>query len=181
MTIIPPEDQAYLVVSYSDEDMDRSPEDSNFAYTTKDVKASKGDENLWHRRLMHLNPNDVMRMYKKGMVEGMEIIRSKGKPSPNICAPCQKGKQTRSEIPKQTQTRATEVLERVFSDVCETSVPSRQGHRYFVTFTDDASRYTHVDFITKKSDTIKSLKSVVALMENETGRKLRKTANGWRR
>ena len=28
-------------------------------------ETAKGDQTLWHRRLMHLNPNDVMKMYKK--------------------------------------------------------------------------------------------------------------------
>ena len=82
------------------------------------TQKSVGTLNLWHRRLAHLNEDDVMRMYSKGMVEGMEIIPQSAK-QPAACGPCHQGKQTREPIPKDTETRATEPLYRIHSDLCD--------------------------------------------------------------
>ena len=37
------------------------------------IQKTAGTLNLWHRRLVHLNEDDVLHLYQKGMVEGMEI------------------------------------------------------------------------------------------------------------
>jgi len=74
--------------------------------------------NLFHRRLAHVDVTTVERMVKKGIVEGLELIPSNGQPKA-VCEACMEGKQTRSPIPKATETRSDEVLGRVFSDVCE--------------------------------------------------------------
>jgi transposase InsO family protein len=134
------------------------------------VQNSTGTLNLWHRRLGHLNEDDVLRMYKKGMVEGMQIIpQSIQKKS--ICEACLKGKQTREPIPKETDTRATEILHRIHSDLCDAG-ESREGYRYYVTFIDDYSRYTEVIPLKRKDETLEAFKKFVARAENETGKRI---------
>jgi hypothetical protein len=70
----------------------------------------------WHRRLGHLNTDDVLHMVHKGIVKSMEITG--GSTPSTVCEPCVKGKQTCTKIRKETETRADTVLGRVFSDVC---------------------------------------------------------------
>jgi len=133
---------------------------------------SKADVDTWHRRLAHLSVDTVMRMVRKGMVKGMEINSSTSRTSP--CEPCLKGKQTRAEIHKTTETRADIVLGRVFSDVCgKMSTRSHRGFEYFVTFTDDKSRKVFVEGLHQKSDVERHLKAFIARAEVETGQRIK--------
>ena len=92
-------------------------EDPPEAALIADNSGSKASIDIWHRRLGHLNADDVIRMARKGLARGMVIIGNTS-PSSHICEPCIKGKQTRAEIRKEADTRADLVLGRVFSDVC---------------------------------------------------------------
>jgi hypothetical protein len=93
---------------------------------------------------------------------------------PTPCEPCLKGKQTRSEIPKQSATRADTVLGRIHSDVCgPLPTQSHSGFRYFATFIDDKSRKVSVVGMREKSDLARHLKAFVARVELETGQKVR--------
>ena len=48
--------------------------------------------------------------------------------------------------------RATDLLGLIHSDVCGPfNVAARSGYRYFITFTDDFSRYGYVYLMTHKS------------------------------
>jgi hypothetical protein len=50
-------------------------------------------------------------------------------------------------------------LEIIHTDVCgPMSVPTRNGYRYFVTFTDDLSRYGYICFIKHKFKTFEKFK-----------------------
>ena len=90
------------------------------------------------------------------------------------CSACRKGKQMRREIPHATHERAGEVLGRVFSDLCTPmETPSVEGYRYFITFTDDFSRYTHLGLCKSKDDALGIFKSWLARAEKETGKSLK--------
>ena len=55
--------------------------------------------------------------------------------------------------------RATELLELVYSDVCgPLSQQARGGYEYFITFTDDYSRYGFVYLLKHKSETFNVFK-----------------------
>ena len=132
---------------------------------------SIGMLNLWHRRLTHLNEDDVMQLYRKGMVEGMEIIPNVEKHAA-ACGPCYQGKQTREPIPKEVESCATEPLYRIHSDLCDVSQSSREGCRYYATFIDDYSRYTEVVPLKTKDETLDAFKKFVAHAENELGKRI---------
>ena len=103
----------------------------------------------------------------------MEIIGG-SKPSTSICEPCIKGKQTRAEIRKETDTRADLILGRVFSDVCAMfTTRSHQNFLYFVTFIDDKSRKVFVEAMKEKSEVVRHLRTFVARVELETGQRLK--------
>ena len=84
--------------------------------TTADPKAltattktgSKGDLNLWHHHLGHINTKLVLEMARKGMVKGMSVVKNTS--TQKIYEPCLHGKQTRIPIPKVTESRETTLL-----------------------------------------------------------------------
>jgi transposase InsO family protein len=133
---------------------------------------SKADVHTWHRWLGHLHTNAVLAMVKKGMVRGMEIIGSHS--PPDTCEACIKGKQTCAKIHKSTESCATDILGRVFSDVCgKLPTRSHSGFEYFVTWIDDVSRKVFVTGLREKSDVAEHLKAFVARIELETGKRLK--------
>jgi hypothetical protein len=95
------------------------------------TSGAKVDLHTWHRCLRHLHEDTVLRMLKKGLVHGMDFS---GTATPlHPCKPCLKGKQTRSEIPKETDVRADTVLGHIFLDICGLlSTRSHAGFKYFV-------------------------------------------------
>ena len=50
------------------------------------------------------------------------------------------------------------------------NVQARRGYEYFVTFTDDYSRYGHVYLMRRKSDTFEKFKAYRALVEKQLGK-----------
>jgi transposase InsO family protein len=138
-----------------------------------EVSSSRATIDTWHRRLGHLNIDAILRMMRKGMVKGMEITGSATSLS-GTCEPCLKGKQTRMEVRKETDTRADSVLGRIFSDVCgKLPTRSHQGYLYFVTWIDDKSRKVFVAGLKEKSDVAQHLKAFVSRAELETGERLK--------
>lgn len=135
------------------------------------MQKSAATLNLWHRRLAHLNDDDVMRLCRKGMVDGMEIIPQSTTQN-SLCGPCLQGKQTREPIPKESDTRATEPLHRIHTDLCDIGQVSREGYRYYVTFIDDYSRFTEVTPLKSKDETLDAFKKFVARTENELGKRV---------
>ena len=62
----------------------------------------------------------------------------------DACEPCLMGKMTNTPF-SGTMERATDILEIIHTDVCSPmSVEARGGYRYFLTFTDDLSRYGYI-------------------------------------
>src|SRR5260370_5954152 len=77
-------------------------------------------------------------------------------------------------IPCATQDQATKVLGQVFSNICgPIENPSIEGYWYFITFTNDFSRYTHVGLCKSKDDAFTMFKQWRAHMEKETGKTLK--------
>ena len=135
-------------------------------------------QELWHQRLGHLNPQYMNQLSKGGWATGITCITNQ-----NIskCEPCMLGKMQRASFPKQSTTATTQVLELVRSDVCgPMEVDSKGGRRYFLTLTDDFSRYTAVYFLHKKSQVLSYFKEYVAQMEIHSGQRLHRirTDNG---
>ena len=78
--------------------------------------------------------------------------------------------------------RATELLELVHFDVCGLlSTQARGGYEYFVTFTDDYSRYGFVYLLKHKSETFNVFKVFRALVEKQKlkGRRLLLQVGCW--
>ncbi|KAL0411482.1 UNVERIFIED_CONTAM: hypothetical protein Slati_3737900 [Sesamum latifolium] len=67
---------------------------------------------------------------------------------------------------------ANDLLDLVHTDVCgPLSIPARGGFSYFITFTDDHSRYGYVYLMRHKSEAFGRFKEYRLEVENQTNRK----------
>ena len=103
-------------------------------------------------------------------MEGMEIS-PKTLPK-STCETCQRAKQKHTPIPNKTLTRADKVLGRVFSDLMEAKVKSKQGNMYWMTFIDDYSRYSKLAFLKNKDDVPDAPKKFLMSAEREMGERM---------
>ena len=67
--------------------------------------------------------------------------------------------------------RAQDLLELVHLDVCgPMSTQVRGGYEYFITFTDDYSRFGYVYLMKRKSETFEKFKEFKVKVENQLGK-----------
>ena len=70
--------------------------------------------------------------------------------------------------------RASDLLELIHTDVCgPMSSIARCGFQYFITFTDDLSRYGYVYLMKHKSETFEKFKEFQSEVENQCGKKIK--------
>ena len=73
-----------------------------------------------------------------------------------------------------TMERATDLLEIIHTDVCgPMNVEARGGYRYFLTFTDDLSRYGYIHLMKHKSETFEKFKEFQSEVENHRNKKIK--------
>ena len=86
-----------------------------------------------------------------------------------MCESYLEGKMTKRPF-KAKGYRATKPLELVHTDVCGLMcVQARDGYEYFVTFTDDYSRYGFVYLMRQKSETFDKFREYKAEAEKQLG------------
>jgi hypothetical protein len=86
---------------------------------------------------------------------------------------CALGKYAKTTFPS-SDSRSKGILDLVHSDVCgPMSVGSLSGFNYYVTFIDDCSRRMWIYFMKTKDEVFNRFREFKALMENQTGRKVR--------
>jgi hypothetical protein len=123
---------------------------------------------LWHRRMAHLHFGalDHLRQEVTGL---LKIAAEKHGP----CKGCAMGKYARRPFPP-SEHRSKGALDLIHSDVCgPMSVESVSGSKYFVLFIDDYSRKTWIYFLKTKDQVFDRFQEFRALVEKQTGRKIR--------
>lgn len=79
-----------------------------------------------------------------------------------------------TKVPFPPCERNTNILELVHSDICEFNGElTRGGSRYFITFIDDCTRYTHVYLMKTKDGAFDKFQIYKALVENQNGMKIK--------
>ena len=116
-------------------DLDRS-DTHNHNIETKRCKVNNDSATyLWHCHLGHIGVKRMKKIHADGLLESLDYE------SVDACEPCLMGKMTKTPF-SGTMERATDLLEIIHTDVCDPmTVKARGGYRYFLTFTDDLSRY----------------------------------------
>ena len=73
-----------------------------------------------------------------------------------------------------TMERVTDLLEIIHTDVCDPmSVDARGKYRYFLTFTDDLSRYGYIYLMKHKSEAFEKFQEFQSEVENHRDEKIR--------
>ena len=68
-----------------------------------------------------------------------------------------------------TMEQATDLLEIIHTDVCDPmSVDARGKYRYFLTFTDDLSRYGYIYLMKHKSEIVEKFKEFQSEVEKSS-------------
>ena len=68
-----------------------------------------------------------------------------------------------------TMERATDLLEIIHTDICgPMSVEARGGYNYFLTFTDDLSRYGYIYLMKHKSEIVERFKEFQSEVEKSS-------------
>ena len=102
---------------------------------------------LWHCRLGHIGVKRMKKLHADGLLESLDFD------SLDTCEPCLMGKMTKTPFSR-TMERATDLLEVIHTDVCgPMNIEPRGGYRYFLTFTDDLSRYGYIYLMKHKCET----------------------------
>ncbi|CAH2104034.1 unnamed protein product [Euphydryas editha] len=125
----------------------------------------------WHRRLGHINSNDLEKM-RHGAVEGV-IYQDKCDISKMSCVVCCEGKQARLPF-LNSSSKTNSVLELVHADLCgPMENKSLAKSRYYLLFVDDYSRMCFVYFLKTKDETFKFFKEFKELVENQKSTKIK--------
>ena len=134
------------------------------------VKRKRDDVNetyLWHCRLGHIGETRLSKLYKERLIEP-DVYETYP-----TCEPCLKGKMTKAPFTG-TGVRANELLELVHTDVCgPMSTNAKGGYSYFITFTDDFSRYGYVYLMKYKSESFEKFKEYRSEVEKQIGKSIK--------
>ncbi|KAL0416444.1 UNVERIFIED_CONTAM: Retrovirus-related Pol polyprotein from transposon TNT 1-94 [Sesamum latifolium] len=142
---------------------------SNLIMTAQHKRKVDNHENaqIWHARLGHISKDRINRLVDS---KNLEIDNLDHLPT---CESCLKGKMTKKPFVGQSVI-ANGPLDLVHTDVCgPLSIPTRKGFSYFITFTDDHSRYGYVYLMRYKSEAFGRFKEYRLEVENQTNRKIK--------
>ena len=95
---------------------------------------------LWHKKLGHINFKNLTKIVNAGAVRGIFPLSRK---EPEVCGPCQIGKQVKLSHNLLQQITTSKVLELLHMDLMGLmQVESIAGKRYVFVCVDDFSRFT---------------------------------------
>ena len=118
-------------------------------------KASIEESWNWHKRLSHLNFNNINELVKKDLVRGLpkSVFASDG-----LCDSCQKAKQRKSSFKSKTESSILEPYHLLHVDLFgPVNVMSITKKKYAMVIVDEFTRYTWVYFLHRKNETTSAL------------------------
>lgn len=130
------------------------------------TKSDTSKEMLWHKRYGHLGVQNLKKLANESLVTGFDFDPKK---NIDFCEACVQGKLHRCAFPTSGAKRATEPLGLVHSDLCGKITPKSAGSaKYFMTLTDDKTRYVWVYTLKKKDEAFQKFKEWKALVEKSS-------------
>ncbi|KAL0325380.1 UNVERIFIED_CONTAM: Retrovirus-related Pol polyprotein from transposon TNT 1-94, partial [Sesamum radiatum] len=142
---------------------------SDWIMTAQNKHKQENLENaqIWHAKLGHISQDRMKRLVDS---KSLEIDNLDNLPA---CESCLKGKMNRKPFVGQSKL-ANSLLDLIHTDVCgPLNTQTRGGFSYFITFTDDHSRYGYVYLMRYKSEAFVRFKEFRLEVENQTGRKIK--------
>ena len=134
----------------------------------KKIKSSDSNPTyLWHCRLGHINPKRIQKLQSDGILSSFDYE------SYDICEGCLMGKMTKAPFRGKGE-RASDLLGLIHTDVCgPMSTMARGGFSYFITFTDDLSRYGYIYLMKHKSESFEKFKQFQNEVQNQLGKTIK--------
>ncbi|KAF5378035.1 hypothetical protein D9757_011525 [Collybiopsis confluens] len=124
----------------------------------------------WHRTFGHINAKSVKLLHDKGMVTGMTV--DPDSPLEFSCEACIRAKQNVQSFPPEAERKYTEIGEMTFTDVWGPArVNGINRERYYVSFTDGATRRTVIYFMKQKLEVEEKIKAYVEYIKTQTGKR----------
>ena len=109
----------------------------------------------------------MKKLHADGLLESLDYK------SLDSCERCLIGKMSKTPF-SGTMERGTDLLEIIHTNVCgPMSVESCGGYHYFLTFTDDLSRYGYIYLMKHKSETFEKFKEFQSEVENHRNKKIK--------
>ncbi|GJX58831.1 retrotransposon protein, putative, ty1-copia subclass [Tanacetum coccineum] len=140
---------------------------SIYNVSNKRVKHNLDSTYLWHCRLAHINKKRIKQLQQDG------LLKSTDDESFDKCESCLSGKMTKKHF-LHSKERAKDLLGSIHTDVCGPfRHVSRQGASYFITFTDDYSRYGYVYLLKHKHEVFETFKVFKNEVENQLGKTIK--------
>jgi hypothetical protein len=120
-----------------------------------------------HRIMGHISYGAVRDAIRSGHITGIELEDGD---EGEFCEACAQAKPHRKPFPKQARNRSEHFGERVHADLWgPASVESLGRKKYSVDFTDDATRWTDIDFLAQKDHALRSYKTLDKRFETQEG------------
>jgi len=141
---------------------------------TADVASEELTLEQFHRRMGHISPESARTLVSRGLVTGV-FLDLTDHVRPFFCESCVYAKSSRKPISKVREgERAVEFGEEVHSDLWGPApVESRGGKRYYITFTDDKTRLTHLYLLRKKDEAFDTYKEYEAWVNTQLSAKIK--------
>ncbi|GJT99344.1 retrotransposon protein, putative, ty1-copia subclass [Tanacetum coccineum] len=134
---------------------------SIYTVSNKRAKLDLDSALLWHCRLGHISKKRIKKLQHD------ELLNSTDLRAFEKCVPCMFGKMARKPYTHQVE-RAKDLLGLIHIDVCGPfKIMLRQRASYFVTFTDDFSRYGYVYLLKHKHEVFETFKVFQKEVENQ--------------
>nr|GFB69589.1 hypothetical protein [Tanacetum cinerariifolium] len=138
-----------------------------YALSNKRAKSNLDSTLLWYCRLRHISNKRIEKLQHDGILNSTDL-RSFEK-----YVLCKSGKMARKPYTHQVE-RAKDLLGLIHIDVCGPfKIVSRQGASYFVTFTNDFSRYGYVYLLKHKHEVLETFKVFQKEVENQLGKTIK--------
>ncbi|GJZ72275.1 retrotransposon protein, putative, ty1-copia subclass [Tanacetum coccineum] len=133
-------------------------ESSIYTVSNKRAKLDLDSALLWHCRLGHISKKHIEKLQNDGLLNSTDLKAFEK------CVPCMSGKMANTHQVE----RAKDLLGLIHTDVCGPfKIMSRQGASYFVTFTNDFSRYGYVYLLKHKHEVFETFKVFQKEVENQ--------------
>ncbi|GJV61360.1 retrotransposon protein, putative, ty1-copia subclass [Tanacetum coccineum] len=140
---------------------------SIYIVSNKRAKLDLDSALLWHCRLGHISKKHIEKLQHDGLLNSTDLGDFEK------CVPCMSGKMARKPYTHQVE-RPKDLLGLIHIDVCGPfKIMSRQGASYFVTFTDDFSRYGYVYLLKHKYEVFKTFKVFQKEVENQLSKTIK--------
>ncbi|GJX57069.1 retrotransposon protein, putative, ty1-copia subclass [Tanacetum coccineum] len=158
-----PWDDIYEIVMSSSNTNDSS----MFAVRNKSAKLNLDSALLWHCHLGNINKKCIEKLQLNGLLDSTDIK------SFEKYVACMFGKMARKPYSHQVE-KAKELLGLIQTNICGPfKIMSRQGAYYFVTFTDDFSRYGYVYLLKHKHEVFETFKVFQKEVESQLGKTIK--------